>query len=301
MKKIFFVIISFLVITLVMLLYIKFDKSTVIKTKISPSILPLNNSSVEYLKLAFLDVGQGDATFVEWPDGEQMLVDCGKDSNVLTGLGEVMPFYDKYIDYLLVTHPDLDHFGGCIDVIKRFDVGEVIYNGVVGDSDAWSYFWDLVESKKIKYTEINKFNIWDINNAQIKFLYPDSDISNENIASNDGSIVFVMSYGESDILFTGDAEEGLEKYLVENYENDLDVEVLKVAHHGSGGSSGKDFLAYVSPEYSVISVGAGNSYGHPSLRTIKRIERLGGEIFRTDLGGMIRFNIFKDNIERVIE
>ncbi len=300
MKKIIFVILSFLIVTFVIFFYIKIDKSAKLESKESPVISAQHSEQEQnYLKLFFLDVGQGDAGFVEWPDGEQLLVDCGKDSKVLSELGSVMPFYDKYIDYVLVTHPDWDHFGGCIDVLKRFDVGHIIYNGVQGDSDIWNYFWDLVLEKNVDVIKIAGFDVWDIDGSQIKFLFPDKEIKSK--VSNDGSIVFVLSYGQSDILFTGDAEESLEKYLLENYEQYLDSEILKVAHHGSGGASSKDFLASVSPEYSVVSVGENNSYGHPSLRTIKRLERAGGDILRTDLGGQIGFKVYENRVEQIFE
>jgi len=151
-----------------------------------------------------------------------------------------------------------------------------------------------IENKKI-----SAFDVWEIDGSQIKFLYPDKEVFGKN--DNDKSIVFVLSYGESDILFTGDAEEELEKYLLENYEEYLNVEILKVAHHGSNGSSGEDFLDKVSPEYSVISVGEGNYYGHPSLRAVKRIERTGSGVFRTDMEGDIAFKIYQNGVERLFE
>ncbi|OGH87225.1 MAG: hypothetical protein A2206_01150 [Candidatus Magasanikbacteria bacterium RIFOXYA1_FULL_40_8] len=300
MKKAFFIILSFLVITLVALFYVKTDKNIELKTEDNPVIIPQSENKPEnYLQITFLDVGQGDAGFIEWPNGEQMLVDCGKDSKVLSGLGSVMSFYDKHIDYLLVTHPDMDHYGGCIDVLKRFEVGQIIYNGVQGDSEAWKYFWDLVLENNIENKKISAFDVWEIDGSQIKFLYPDKEVFGKN--DNDKSIVFVLSYGESDILFTGDAEEELEKYLLENYEEYLDVEILKVAHHGSNGSSSEDFLNKVSPEYSVISVGKDNYYRHPSLRAVKRIERIGSGVFRTDMEGDIAFKIYQNGVERLFE
>lgn len=302
MKKFTFIILSLFIITLVALFYIKFDKGAKIDSKENSIMAPQNINELEdYLKIIFLDVGQGDSAFIEWPSGKQMIVDCGRDSKVLSQLGTVMPFYDKYIDYLLVTHPDLDHFGGCIDILQRFDVGELIYNGLQKNDKSWEYFWDLAGQKKIKKKKIDKYDIWNIENTKLTFLYPNKDISIDNISDNDASIVFILSFGQSDIMFTGDAEEGLEKYLVENYSEALDSEVLKVSHHGSGGSSIKDFLNKVTPDYSVISAGENNSYGHPSLRIVRRIERVGSKIFRTDLLGNIAFNVYENYIEPAFE
>ncbi|OGH58812.1 MAG: hypothetical protein A2725_03620 [Candidatus Magasanikbacteria bacterium RIFCSPHIGHO2_01_FULL_33_34] len=302
MKKTFFIVLAFLVVVIVMLIYIKIDKKTIIKSVENTSISPQDkNEFKSYLKVSFLDVGQGDASMIEWPSGKQMLVDCGRDASVLSGLGDFMPFYDKYIDYLLITHPDYDHFGGCIDVLKRFDIGEIVYNGLVADNKAWDYFWDLAISEGATITRISKLDTWKIENSELKFLYPDSDISIKGINNNDSSIVFLLSFGEMDILFTGDAEEGLEEYLVTTYDNILDSEILKVGHHGSGTSSITKFIDAVKPKYSVISVGEDNNYGHPSLRVLKRLERVQSEVFRTDLLGNISFNIYENRIERVFE
>lgn len=287
--------------TLAMLFYIKINKPTSVKTEVNQTIAPKEqNEEAEdnYFLVSFLDVGQGDASLIEWPDGRQMLVDCGADDRVLEALGRTMDFYDKQIDYLLVTHPDLDHYGGCIDVLKRFKVNKVIYSGLQKQDGAWQVFWQAVQDEGAEYKQIKEQEEWEIGGAVIKFLYPDHDLNKNNLVpgaqkanDNDSSIVFKLSYGESDILFTGDAEIGLEDYLSAKYGDELDVEVLKVGHHGSGSSSGQSFLDLITPEISTISVGAENKYGHPSLRVIRRLEREESKILRTDLDGDIKIDL----------
>lgn len=261
----------------------------------------------EALRVSFLDIGQGDASFIEFSDGQQMLVDCSYDARIIEALGRVMDFYDKTIDYLVVTHQDSDHYGGCIDVMKRFQVLNIVYNGLKKEGDNyWNYF-NYIMQEEIKsgaiYHEINKPEGWDVAGASVNFLYPDHSIS-ENASvpgaqeanANDTSIVMKVEYGSKSILLTGDAGLELENYLIGRYGEDLDVDVLKVGHHGSESSSGVDFLSIVSPEISIISVGGNNEFGHPSRRVLKRLERMGGKIWRTDVESDIIIDIKKDRV-----
>jgi len=266
---------------------------------------------LEQLELVFLDIGQGDATFVTFPDGSQMLIDCAIDARIMEALGRHMDFYDKTIDYLLVTHPDLDHYGGCIDVMKRFDIGTIVYNGFEKPhDDMWQEFMMTVEEEKAggaAYVIADTQHVWDIAGTRVQFLYPDHSVIvdasipgvNKKPESNNTSIVLKMSYGEQDILLMADAEEELEEYLVATYGDQLDVEVLKAGHHGSGTSSIEPFLAAATPDIVSISSGRENRFGHPSRRVLRRLERAGSEIFRTDLDGDIRVLLREDVIEVV--
>lgn len=245
----------------------------------------------------FLNVGQGDATLLSFENGQHMLVDCGKDARVLEGLGRQMPFYQHTLDYLVVTHPDLDHYGGCIDVLKRFDVKTILLNGLEKKEELpWISFRESLADEintGAKEIVVHEPMTMEIGSSTIRFLYPDHElVQNPNVPNakketedNDASIVMKVSYGESDMLLTGDAEEPLELFLLEKYNEELDVEVLKVGHHGSNSSSIEPFLDSVSPDIAVISVGKENRYGHPTLRVLRRLERLGATIYRTDTDG----------------
>lgn len=302
MKKAIFFTSFILIITLVMLFDVKNNGVEKVKSEqnsiiLSKKTVQADNLDGSYVKISFLDVGQGDASFIEFPSGKQMLVDCAKDATVLGALGRVMKYYDKEIDYLVVTHADLDHYGGCIDVLKRFEVKNIIYTGLQKEDKSWQYFWDMIAKENAVYTEIAKQDVWQIDGAIINFLYPDKKLEkNSKEKDNNTSLVFKLSYSENDILFMGDAEAELEKYLITAYKDILNAEVLKVGHHGSGSSSDQNFIDLVSPDYSVISVGKDNDYGHPSRRVIKRLERVGSKIYRTDEKKDIILKVSKNNV-----
>lgn len=267
----------------------------------------IQNPDEGELKVAFLDIGQGDATLFTFPDEEQMLVDCSKDSGILAALGRVMSFYDNTIDYLVITHPDLDHYGGCTDVMKRFQIKHIIYNGLDKKHDKfWLYFTSTIEelvSKGAIYTEIDKQMSMEIGNAQIDFIYPDHSIKEKSFVpgitkknDNNTSIVFIVKYGDNKVLMTGDMETDLEKYLLAKYSNQLQANILKVGHHGSDSSSNKDFLSMVSPQYATISVGKENTFGHPSRRTLRKLERINTKTLRTDEKSDILFVLTSSTI-----
>ncbi len=253
------------------------------------------------LKVTYLDIGQGDASFIEFPDGEQMLVDCAIDGRILEALGRVMPYYDHVIDYLLVTHPDLDHYGGCTEVLNRFDVKNIVYNGLEKKGDQmWEAFQLAVQNEKANYTEVTKEEVWNIASTTLHILYPDhslrdnKNIPNSKLEANDNntSIVFKLAYLDKSMLFMGDTETELEKYLIATYDNQLDVDILKLGHHGSDSSSSQDFIKIVSPHDAIASCGLNNKYGHPSRRILSKLERVSSStIWRTDWQGDIFLNL----------
>lgn len=255
-----------------------------------------NTDSSEQVKVIFLDIGQGDATLINFPNGKQMLVDCAIDSRILEALGRVMPFQDRHIDYLIATHPDQDHYGGCVDVLKRYTVDTVVFNGYEkGKSAYFDSFLQAIQDEKVQYIKLEKEQEWNIASTSIHFLFPDNVLEKSNFfsslsekkRSNNGSIVFLLQYGTQKVLMTGDMEVELEEYILKKYKNILDVDVLKVGHHGSQTSSGQDFLNTLTPQFSIISSGKNNEYGHPSLRVLKRLERVRSNIWRTDTMGDI--------------
>lgn len=266
---------------------------------------PSSTHPKDFVKITFLDIGQGDASFIEFPNGEQMLVDCSIDARILEALGRVMSFRDNTIDYLLATHPDKDHYGGCVDVLSRYEVKHVIYNGYNKESSQYfPVFQQAIQAEQAEYTEINKEQTWTIASTTLHFLYPDASIDKEeplqglpqNKISNNTSIVFLLQYGTQKVLFTGDAEMETEAYLIKKYGELLDSDILKVGHHGSNTSSGDDFLKKVTPKIATISAGIGNDYGHPTPRVLKRLERVHAQIWRTDQKGDIIVKIDSQNV-----
>lgn len=266
-------------------------QQTTVQSSPAP-VLQSASHNADTVKVTFLDVGQGDASLIDFTNSEQMLVDCSQDSRILSALGRVMEFYDNQIDYLLVSHPDLDHYGGCEDVLRRFDVKHVITNGFDKDYDsAWRSFKQAVVDEGAELVLVTGNQQLVIGNSVIDFLYPDHSLavdasvpeSGKSAQSNYTSIIFELTYKNKKVLFVGDAGEEEEDYVVQKYGTDLDVDVLKVGHHGSYHSSSDAFLKLVTPQIAVISVGADNSYGHPSNRTLTRLKRASSTIYRTDI------------------
>ncbi len=297
MKKWFLIFSILLALDLSALGYLEIKNGRPLEHRLVEQFAP-QAGFVHPVVIHFLDIGQGDASYIQFPDGEDMLVDCSKDAGILQALGRVMKEGDNTIDYLLVTHPHADHYAGCIDVLKQFTVRHIVYTGLQSPNDAaWKYFWDLVQKEGALYQEINHRQTWTVASTTIKFLYPDHSVSQDKIAFqsgdsghdvNNSSLVFTLAYGKERVLFTGDMEQFRENYLLQKYgPADFRADILKVGHHGSATASGDAFLQAVQPTYATISVGKGNTYGLPSLRVIKKLERVGAEVFRTDEQGDI--------------
>jgi len=223
-----------------------------------------------HLCVVFLDVGQGDSIFIQSPTGVQMLIDGGRGSAVLRPLSSVMGFFDKTIDYVLITHPDADHIGGLVSVFDRYDVGGVIRTEAESGSAVWRAVHERLEGDVYI---ARRTQVYDLGGgATLSILFPSGDFS--ALDRNESSIVARLVYGESEFLFMGDAPVATEEALLTDT---IQSDVLKVGHHGSKTSTSKAFVARVSPEYAVISAGADNPYGHPH-----------SEVLETLLGSIIK-------------
>lgn len=238
----------------------------------------------------FLDVGQGDAIFIEAPNGRQLLLDAGPGNTVVRELGAAMPFYDRSIDVLLMTHPDADHIGGFIEVLRRFETSAVFESGVLGDTALYHTIESEIADREISDfvgRSGDKIILDKKRGVYLEILFPDRDVT--NVETNTGSLVAKLVYGNVCFVLTGDAPISIENYLAKLYGLELDCDVLKIGHHGSKTSSSPLFVAAVSPEYAVISVGEKNRYGHPSAEVLEIFENAGAEILRTDELGTITF------------
>ena len=280
MKKTFLIVIALALIIAGVFLYIQIDKNR-----------------PKQFRVTFLNIGQGDSTLIQFENGKKMLVDCGANKKILAELGKNLPFYDRTIDYVLATHPDLDHYGGCVDVLKRYEVKEIITNGHEKTNDPYWQEWNKVmqEEPGAELVTMSSPTIWTIASDTLQFFSPDPAISLEvgQDDSNNYSIVFKLTHGDETFLFTGDMEFALENALLKKYCSkeeficgNLKADTLKVGHHGSPGSTSEEFLAAVQPGTAIISTGK-NHYGHPSLRVIKKLERIGAKVLRTDKIGDI--------------
>lgn len=300
MKKIsLFFVISFLVVGI--LVYLQYRG--VINWRVSfstTSVWPVaTKPAVQTLQVAFMDIGQGDATLLQFPNGQTMLVDCGPDASILSALGRNLPWNTRTLDYLVITHPHTDHYGGCLDVAAQFKIGHIYVTGFVEKPNGLLNNWhealinEHLQDGAIIETLETPHQLA-VGSTTLNFLYPDHNLALEphipgekTIDTNDSSVVLKVSYGTQDILLTGDMETPLEHYLVTKNPTALGAEILKAGHHGSRSSSSDELLAAVKPQAVTISAGKGNSYGHPHQNILYRLAKIGATVWRTDVGGDI--------------
>lgn len=245
------------------------------------------------LTVAFFDVGQGDAIFIEGPSGVQVVVDTGPDASVLRGLGTHMPFWDRSIDALVLTHPDADHIGGAVDVLERYAVGHILEPDVPGTTRLWERVTGSIETEVdagAGYTVARAGVRLDLGGgAYADILFPTRDVSGVK-DTNAGSIVMRIVYGETAFMLTGDAPSSVEQELFLQWGYGLDADVLKAGHHGSKTSSLPDFVESVSPEYVVFSRGCENRYGHPAPSVVTFFESEEIKILDTCEDGTVWFS-----------
>ncbi|MCM1284601.1 MAG: MBL fold metallo-hydrolase [Acetobacter sp.] len=242
------------------------------------------HTSSEGIIVHYLDVGQGDSEFIEFPTGKCMLIDAsiseyGSDiEDYIENLG-----YDR-IDYLVATHPHADHIGGMEEIVESFDIGEIYMPRAVTTTKTYLDLLETVSEKNLTISTAKAGKVITDDNINIEFLAPVND-GYEDL--NNFSAVLKITYNKSSFLFTGDAEELSEDEMLASSYSKLNSDVLKVGHHGSRYSSSTEFLQAVSPVYSVISCGKNNSYGHPHKEAISRLNAVNSEIYRTDELGTI--------------
>jgi len=244
----------------------------------------------ENLEINFLDVGQGDGSLVTLPGGVQVMVDGGPpNGRTLEELGRILERGDRYIDLVILSHPQLDHFGGLVDVLRRYEVGVVAWNGLEGTSAAFEDFQEAIRERNIREVVLRAGDKIYYGENEFAVLSPGfKELRAKDL--NDTSVVLELKSKNSRTLFTGDISSAIENSLSVG-----DLDILKVAHHGSRFSSSIDFLNALKPEVAVIEVGK-NSYGHPTSRVLDSLENIGTKVFRTDSDGTIRFEIDGENI-----
>ncbi|MDD5145793.1 MAG: MBL fold metallo-hydrolase [Candidatus Pacebacteria bacterium] len=262
-------------------------------------IAVLDLSGQKFLEVTFFDVGQGDSSFIETPNGFQILIDGGPSSKVLEKLGKKMPFWDRSIDLIISSHPDPDHLLGLIDVSKNYKVGAVVTNGTVSSRPEFLEFKNLLEKNKVPLIVLKKNNqILIGENLYFKILAPLEDFEGREVADfNSSSIVAKMGYYKSAFLFMGDTPKSVEEDLVLEDGALLDSDVLKVAHHGSKTAKSEIFYETVSPKFAIIQVGLNNQYGHPHQEVLEALAKYGIYTMRTDQEGDIKIISDGENLK----
>ncbi len=241
------------------------------------------------LKIHFFDIGQGDSIFIETPNGNQVLIDGGPDNTVVQKLGETMPFYDKDIDLVVLTHSDADHITGLIDVLEIYDAGNIVYSNISRNSAQYDAWQEAVVGEDANIIDPVAGKVFDLGSGVVlSTAPPDEPLAGKFLEkTNNESVVLMLEYGETEILLTGDIEAKTERQIILSGA-DLDADIIKIAHHGSKTSTLEEFLYEVSPRVAVISVGEKNRYGHPALEVLKRLEDYGIRYYRTDTDGDIQ-------------
>lgn len=242
------------------------------------------------LLLHVLDVGQGDAIFIEAPGGRQVLVDGGPDAAVIARLGEIMPFWDRSIDLVVLTHPHADHLDGLLAVLERYGVGMVLESGVNHSIPEYAEWRSEVRIRGIPRMAARRGQAIRLGGgAELVVLAPVRSYDGATVRNiHDAAVVTMLSFARSTSLLMADAELPVERELLATGD-DLGVEMLKVGHHGSKTSTSAAFLDAVQPRFAVISSGRANRYGHPTQAVLDRLGAAGVQVFRTDQEGTVTF------------
>jgi len=247
------------------------------------------------LQVVFLDVGQGDSILIQ-KGTKQILIDGGPNGKTeLAGLGKYLPYFDREIELVIATHPDRDHIAGLVDVARNFKIDKVLATGAEKDTAAFKEWKDIREYNRVETLEALRGDEISFGDSKLKIIFPEGSVEPAAGDANNKSVVARLDYGDNSFLFTGDIEVPAEKEILgdlpagrQGGEN-VDVDVLKIAHHGSKYSSSEAFLDAASPETAIISVGANNSYGHPAEETLEKLTSRKIKILRTDEMGDIIF------------
>jgi len=263
-------------------------------------VFALNQSRI--LKVDFLDVGQGDSVFIETPEGHQIIIDGGPSSVLLEKLAERMPFWDKTIDLVILTHPEKDHMTGILDVLQRYKVDYFLWTGIIKNNAENKKLAELLNNAKntkpdflaslfrasaTKVIAVSADEKIKAGKVSIDILYPFENLEGQEPKNtNDTSVVSKLVFGNTKFIFTGDISSAAERKIVKSGKNIL-ADILKVAHHGSKYSTSDLFLENAKPKIAVISVGKGNSYGHPTPEVLQKLEKSGIKTLRTDTDGDI--------------
>ncbi|MDO8658851.1 MAG: MBL fold metallo-hydrolase [Candidatus Levybacteria bacterium] len=243
------------------------------------------------IHIVFCNVGQGDGIFIRTPKGVDILVDGGPDQSILSCLSNHMPFWDREIEVVILTHPHEDHLAGLVPLIKKYKVLSFYTEEVSGRTQTYKEFTKLLKAKNINSKFLlsgSKFSLSD--GTSFKILWPSiytvhkKQPLNVNFDLNGLSVIGVLSFKEFNVLLTGDGGSIVENQIAKTIG---DIDILKVPHHGSKTGMDKEFLKKIKPELAVISAGKNNSYGHPAKEMLDLLESFNIKTLRTDIDGEI--------------
>lgn len=237
---------------------------------------PLIDINEDILRVYYLNVGQADCTLIV-NNGQTMLIDGANEADSTLIIKYLKKLGISKLDYVIATHPDMDHIAGLDKLILAFDA-ECIYMPITTKTNKeMNELYQAIENRTVINPTASDY--FYLGNSKCTIL---NSGDTSKVSDNNSSIVIQLDYGETSCLFMGDAEIEVEDNVTWN-----DIDVLKVSHHGSNDATSQSFLEAVLPEYSIISVGAGNSHNHPSSETLERLNDINSTIYRTDEDGTI--------------
>lgn len=240
------------------------------------------------LHVVFLDIGQGDAIWIQAPNGRELLIDSGPDQSVVDQLSSEKNFFDRTVDMVLATHSDKDHIGGFPYVFDQFKIPTVIESEISSPTLADKAFTEKTteeQSNKLIARSGERIILDPKYGVVVDILFPDQNTTGWE--TNEASIVARVTYGQTSFLLTGDSPSVIEDFLVKTYGPQLHSNVLKLGHHGSKTSSDQNFLDTAQPDIAIVSAGLNNKYGHPHPETIERVENVNAQILETSKLGNI--------------
>lgn len=243
---------------------------------------PVSKEALSDLKVHFIDVGQGDSILIE-SNGHAMLIDAGESDQGASVVQYLKQQNISELDYVVGTHPHSDHIGGLDDIIRSFTVHAVILPPVTHTTKTFEDVLDAISETGLKITKPVVGTEYSLGNAQFEIIAPNQDYKED---LNNWSVGIRLCYGDTSFVMCGDAEKEAESDICANG-LDLSADVLKLGHHGSRTSTSDLFLKTVHPAYAVISCGKNNSYGHPHTEILKKLQKAGIQVMRTDESGTL--------------
>jgi len=250
-------------------------------------VLEINKSAP--LEVIFFDIGQGDAILIKVASFCQILIDGGPQRNIVEKLSTEMPFWDKKIDLIILTHSEKDHIEGLISVLETYEVDNILWTGVEKETEVFRAWEKALEQEGAnEYLALAGQKII-VNNAEIEILHPFEILADSSLIKdvNRTSIVAKLIFKNISFLFTGDIYSQDEKNIIEQG-SDLETDILKLAHHGSKTSTSRNFIEATLPKMAIVSCGKNNIYGHPHEQVLSLLSEYDINVLRTDINGDIK-------------